>query len=423
MQVPPFLYDFGYNYATVPTLIGTPPQQVNITIDISADLLAAYALDCVLCSGTQFFNPAISSTFQSLNYSWDESEPTFSGTEVTDTLGLGGIFEIPHRQFVLINNGANPIATSRLLGGHFGAYLNPFNSTAASEHIFTQLYESGKLLNPVIGMRFDPANPKITIGALDPNDYEGTINWVQIQPDQTADDYNTIPVDGLKGYNGSFFPIGVTSTNLTATLDSLFMGIAIPNTMPYLMDEGYTGPVDTIDIEPELNLNAYICNTTTPYVALTATINGVDYQMDSPNNLLRPEGQSAVGFCNIGLNNRSDTNLPQITLGQPFLRSVYVAYRFPTGNCPGYYGFAFPSGANRTHAQISQTPTSTPTNSAQCLSLTAPTSTPSASVVTAQQMMVSSEKYDVYGRHQDGQVPLMGINDLPKSLWNMTELD
>ncbi|KAH7884949.1 hypothetical protein F5I97DRAFT_1304692 [Phlebopus sp. FC_14] len=67
----------SYNYANVPTLIGTPPQPVNTTIDISAYLLTAYALDCVLCSGTQFFNSAISSTFQlqSLNYSWDESEP------------------------------------------------------------------------------------------------------------------------------------------------------------------------------------------------------------------------------------------------------------------------------------------------------------------------------------------------------------
>jgi len=31
----------------------------------------------------------------------------------------------------------------------------------------------GKLLNPVIGMRFLSENPKLTIGALDPADYEG----------------------------------------------------------------------------------------------------------------------------------------------------------------------------------------------------------------------------------------------------------
>ena len=29
-----------------------------------------------------------------------------------------------------------------------------------------------KILNPVVGLRFDPIRPKMTIGALDPNDYE-----------------------------------------------------------------------------------------------------------------------------------------------------------------------------------------------------------------------------------------------------------
>jgi hypothetical protein len=68
-------------------------------------------------------------------------------------------------------------------------------------------------------MRFDPANPKLTIGALDPNDYEGTINWVEMSqhPDPNGDYYNTFSVDGVKGYNGTFLPFG---GNLTAALDS-----------------------------------------------------------------------------------------------------------------------------------------------------------------------------------------------------------
>lgn len=68
-------------------------------------------------------------------------------------------------------------------------------------------------------MRFDPANPKITIGALDPNDYEGTINWVPLNPspDPNGDYGNTFSFDGVKGYDDQFVPYGA---NLTAALDS-----------------------------------------------------------------------------------------------------------------------------------------------------------------------------------------------------------
>lgn len=103
--------------------------------------------------------------------------------------------------------------------GNLGLFLNPLNSTASAQHILTHLYESSSLLNPVVGMRFDPANPKITIGALDPNDYEGTINWIPLNPnpDPNGDSLNTFNFDGVKGYDGQFVPYGA---NLTAALDS-----------------------------------------------------------------------------------------------------------------------------------------------------------------------------------------------------------
>jgi hypothetical protein len=89
------------------------------------------------------------------------------------------------------------------------------------------------------------------------------------------------------------------------------------------------------------------------------------------------------------------------------------AYRFPTDGCPGHYGFAFPAGANRTGSQISQIPASTPTKSAQCLIFTTPTSTPSPSTeVTAQQKLLSSDKYNVYGETTNEAVYLVGVDDL-----------
>jgi hypothetical protein len=74
------------------------------------------------------------------------------------------------------------------------------------------------------------------------------------------------------------------------------------------------------------------------------------------------------------------------------------AYRFPTDSCPGFYGFAFPEGnINRTSSQIAQTPTSTPTQSSQCLVFTSPTATPTPRFETVQEMRMSTQKYQVWG--------------------------
>lgn len=56
--------DAVFNGATVLTYLGTPPQGVKLTVDLAADWLAAYAYDCVLCSGGTSFNPLFSNSFQ-----------------------------------------------------------------------------------------------------------------------------------------------------------------------------------------------------------------------------------------------------------------------------------------------------------------------------------------------------------------------
>ena len=53
-----------FSGTTVPVYLGMPPQQLELTIDLSADWLAAYAYDCILCSGESSFNPLLSNSFQ-----------------------------------------------------------------------------------------------------------------------------------------------------------------------------------------------------------------------------------------------------------------------------------------------------------------------------------------------------------------------
>jgi hypothetical protein len=138
---------------------------------------------------------------------------------------------------------------------------------------------------------------------------------------------------------------------------------------------------------------------------------------------------AAPGYCNIGVMKSSTT---EYTLGVTFLRSVYLyvdnyhrayitltivtnrAYRFPTGNCPGYYGFAVSKGGPTPTSK--QKPRTTPTDAATCLSFATPSSTPSPTISVLKELQpsgASNETYRVHGRPDDDWVSLRGVKDLP----------
>jgi hypothetical protein len=134
-----------------------------------------------------------------------------------------------------------------------------------------------------------------------------------------------------------------------------------------------------------------------------------------------PSGFSLEGVCNVAMDNVTVPGAPPgIVLGMPFLRSVYVAYRFPTDDCPGYYGFAFPTSLNRTSSQIAQKPRSTPPLASSCLNLITPTSTPTPFPTALQaQKKLSPESYGVYAHEGEGMVPLVGWDELRKGVWDL----
>jgi hypothetical protein len=78
--------------------------------------------------------------------------------------------------------------------------------------VLVRLDEQNQLLNPVWGLRLAGENPRLTIGALDPEEYEGEINWVP-----AVDDQPIIQVDALKGYQGNVIPANYP---INATIDS-----------------------------------------------------------------------------------------------------------------------------------------------------------------------------------------------------------
>ncbi|KAK0220960.1 aspartic peptidase domain-containing protein [Armillaria nabsnona] len=407
------MMDLDYMYSQVPLLFGTPQQPMDVTINLSGDLLSAWSDDCIFCQGEESFDKTLSSTIKSNGTVWPSSQPDLNGEYYSDVISFGGILTAQNMDFVLMEEMSMNFS-ARINNGHLGLLVN--STAPRSQRLLTKLWDDGSLLNPVVGLRLDPIKPRLTIGALDPKDYSGEINWVEMET-LTADFTNAIKIDGVKGFNGSFLPFG---GDLIATLNTFSRNIAVPPSNPYALDDGYTGPIDLINLYPNGGFS-FLCNgTELPYVYLTVTINGVDYQVDSQDNMLHKTTMAAAhGFCNVALTNTTADTKPDVVLGQPFLRSVYLAYRFPTDNCPGYYGFAFPSGANRTQDQINQMPSSTPTLSSQCLALTAPTSTPTASTVSKSvKSLLQTGSYEVFGNNGEGQVALTGADDLPKTTRN-----
>jgi hypothetical protein len=91
------------------------------------------------------------------------------------------------------------------------------------------------------------------------------------------------------------------------------------------------GPISTSNLftndtpVPELPCNPQ--SGSIPYIPLTITINGVDYMVDSQDNLIYNSSDDSTpgqARCDIPLVNTTSLDPPEIGLGMPFLRSVYL---------------------------------------------------------------------------------------------------
>lgn len=56
--------DLDYMYSQVPLLFGTPQQSMDVTINLSGDLLSAWSDDCIFCQGEESFDKTLSSTIK-----------------------------------------------------------------------------------------------------------------------------------------------------------------------------------------------------------------------------------------------------------------------------------------------------------------------------------------------------------------------
>ncbi|KAF8754104.1 Mitochondrial carrier [Rhizoctonia solani] len=381
---PPRIRDMLSHIPGADVALGTPPQNTSFAIDTGSSTQFALTPDCIYCPTEGMYDTSVSSSIVQDPSLGLFGDGMFGGTRGSETITLGGLLQDVQSPMAFIDR-MSPKFQLRFAGGHLGLFVPQSNETRRKQSVLYRLNEQGQLLNPVWGLRMGGENPQLTIGALDPNDYEGEINWVPL-----IDDSPKIQIDALKGYNGNAFPL---PSPLNASID--------------------TRPNQFINIYPPNNETFGVrCNgTETPSVEFSVEINGVDYLVNQ-TDLIRPtSGMAAPGYCNVGVMKSSGT---EYTLGVTFLRSVYLAYRFPTGDCPGYYGFAASKGGPTPTSK--QKPRTIPTDAASCLSFATPNSTPSPTISILKELQpsgVSKETYRVYGRPDDDWVPLRGVQDLP----------
>ncbi|CAE6514824.1 unnamed protein product [Rhizoctonia solani] len=401
---PPQLEDITPHIPGADVALGTPPQNTSFAVNIGSSVQFALTPDCLFCPTEGMYDTSASSSLikdPSLGVFGDS---TFGGTRGYESITLGGLLQDSQSSMAFIDQ-MSPKYPLRFAGGHLGLFVPQTNETRRRQSVIYRLNERDQLLNPVWGLRLGGKNPQLAIGALDPNDYEGEINWVPL-----VNDSSRIQIDALKGYNGNAFPL---PSPITAWIDTLSRNVYVPDLAMYYMNDTLIGPNQFINLYPtDSNKFGVRCNgTEPPSVEFSVEINGVDYPVNQ-TDLIRPTSMMAAsGYCNVGVMKSAATDY---TLGVTFLRSVYLAYRFPTGNCPGYYGFAVPKGGP-TPTSIRK-PRTTPTDAATCLSFVTPTSTPTPTIAISKELQpsgASEETYPVHRRVEDQWVALRGVKDLP----------
>jgi hypothetical protein len=112
-----------------------------------------------------------------------------------------------------------------------------------------------------------------------------------------------------------------------ALVGGTFRNIVVPDTTSYVVT-GPNTPVRGPGFGYDCTLSASNDSGSAPYIDIAVSINGVDYMLDSKDNMIRPPSSKVVkewaNVCNVAMSNRTSAAAPAIVLGMPFLRSVYV---------------------------------------------------------------------------------------------------
>lgn len=261
VRCPPAIDDTAEFIHATDVLLGTPPQNMTMIVNIAVQSLYALVPDCVFCPPEGMYDPTYSTSATvnpSLGMFGDWSS---GGTRGNETVTLDGVLQDIGSPITFLEHMSSDFYP-RFNGGILCLLVN---QTKRSQSILVRLDEQGQLLNPVWGLRMAGGNGTLTIGAPDLNEYEGEINWVP-----AIEEEPTIQVDALKGYQGNVLPLDYP---VNATMDSLIRDIYLRDIDMYMLDRSYLG-VDSINVYPPYNLTFGVgCQDQVPTVPFSVGIN------------------------------------------------------------------------------------------------------------------------------------------------------
>ncbi|XP_037355531.1 chymosin-like isoform X2 [Talpa occidentalis] len=289
--------------------IGTPPQEFTVVFDTGSSDLWVPSIYCEsdACQSHRRFNPFKSSTFQNMGrpLSVQYGRGSMQGFLGYDTVSVSNIVD-PNQTVGLSIQEPGDIFSYSEFDGILGlAY--PSLASEYSVPVFDNMMSQGLVAQDLFSvyMSRNGQGSMLTLGAVDPSYYTGTLHWVPVMVQEywqfTVD---SVTIDGVVvACNGGCQAILDTGTSLLAgpTSDILNIQLAIGATQ---------GQYGQFDID---------CRRLSIMPTVVFEINGRKYPL--PPSAYTSQDQ---GFCSSGF--EEDGVSQQWILGDVFMREYYSVF-------------------------------------------------------------------------------------------------
>ncbi|KDN44125.1 acid protease [Tilletiaria anomala UBC 951] len=329
-----------YYYADVS--MGTPAQSMALVLDTGSSDLWVATSECSsnTCSSLSKFSMSNSSTYQSSSqvFSITYGSGAVTGHMAGDTITLGD-YTVYSQSFAVAQQVAQDTISapaSGIMGLGFQelstAGVTPWWEVLAKEGVletnaFTfQLTRTSASSSSSSSTSSDSSTTKtaggvFTIGAIDTDQYSGTINYVSIPSQYQSYGYWSIMLDSYALGGGSS-----TSIDSIACIDTGTTLIATTYTFAASLYEQISGSKSLEETYGEEGLYAFPCDST---VSLTLSFGGVRYTMDGADfnaGAVDSKGEYCLGAVFGSSNGGSST--PAFIIGDAFLKSWFSVFDY-----------------------------------------------------------------------------------------------
>ncbi|XP_004689722.1 PREDICTED: chymosin-like [Condylura cristata] len=289
--------------------IGTPPQEFTVVFDTGSSDFWVPSIFCQsdACRNHRRFDPSKSSTFQNMGkpLAIQYSVGSMQGVLGYDTVTVSNIVD-PHQTVGLSTQEPGDIFTHSEFDGVLGlAY--PSLGSEYSVPVFDNMMSQGLVAQDLFSIYLSRSaqGSMLTLGAVDPSYYSGTLHWVPV----TVQDYwqftmDSVTIDGVVvACNGGCQAILDTGTSLLAgpSSDILNIHLAIGATQDQY---------GQFDID---------CGRLSIMPTVVFEINGRKYPL--PPSAYTNQDQ---GFCTSGF--QGDSGSQRWILGDVFIREYYSVF-------------------------------------------------------------------------------------------------